>query len=543
MSNRLPGLSSLGYGFNIDGRFSDQSKLFQLFQVEEGEAATFSYTYPNGPTVEYTYPSNVDVTQINNFDGSSQIFAGREQFSQHFEAEANMNLKVGDRLVGFTGQFGASYSNTQSSDSEYWFGLYQDNAWLWEVDLPSPGPANLLQSVLDDPVYQNVPDEWIEGDLENNALFYRFFAKYGTYFIRSVTTGGRLYYNVIVERSAYSSTSEMSAQLDAEFKAYFVKTGAQAQAQWEQVSDQWMASRQVQMEVLGGTPEILQALTAPSRGENFNSVYKGWLDSLPIHPANVSFKLAPVSVAFEGAREAAVAKAMTVYLQSSVMVESRYQDTTIFVDGSYAQPSNGAPRAKYSGFQAAVVDEHMNVQLSKIYQAPWEEIASEYAVLYNQLLADLEPYQTSDYVIGFGTFGLQSLFFPPFELVQLLKSLGAGSGLMNWEGYANSGFYASELTQCNYALVGVPGSGQFSGFERFAVSHNVNTSSMTPGGFDGTSSFRTPASSVAVLARVHRELGFGPGTTTMALGPQSVWSSAEPSAETAPKPAAELVGA
>jgi len=58
--------------------------------------------------------------------GYSIFFAGRAEYSDYFEGQAGMNLSAGTRLVSFTGEFNASYSQATGSYDPRVAGLQVD---------------------------------------------------------------------------------------------------------------------------------------------------------------------------------------------------------------------------------------------------------------------------------------------------------------------------------------------------------------------------------------------------------------------------------
>ena len=198
--------------------------------------------------------------------------------------------------------------------------------------------------MLDDSVFQEVPKVF---DPVNNAyLFYRFFYKYGTHFVRSVDVGARLNYCVTAKRSFISEKTAIQSKLDAEVDAVFLSGSAEASANWSSAGKDWSQNRQVRIDVVGGDNARLAALR-PGYEQNYKTLFDQWVTTLATGPGTINFRLSPIEELFQGDQAEQVRRAALAYHDSQLQVVSERADSAILLNGMPAEMDIVGTRGDY----------------------------------------------------------------------------------------------------------------------------------------------------------------------------------------------------
>jgi hypothetical protein len=316
----IPGASSLGYGFDVFGRYSDSSKTRPLFNIVYDGKQTYN---------EYLVPQNVNVDNKRHNYGNATYVDSRKKIEEHFSA----NLKVSAKYGFFSGQFEASYSMTNKSDVNYQFGIVESFSQQYALDLKDRSENALADWVKNDPDYQNVPDKFTDS---NRLLFFRFFDKYGVYYMPRVVVGSRLYYSSQIKKEYKYSSVDAEAKLKLEYKAIF-SASMESKATWNQLGEEWASRREVKVDAIGGSNEMLNVLM-PGFGTNHETAYSAWLKSAEDKPAVIDFDLRPISEIFSSAKAVAVEEAMNAYLLHKLFLESKTGSCVIAFNGTPVLP-------------------------------------------------------------------------------------------------------------------------------------------------------------------------------------------------------------
>lgn len=454
MAQPIPGASVLGWGFDIFGSYGPDSKKSQLFLLPDSGQ---EWTY--GPTgVTYNLPQNVSVDELTDSSGTSYVFSTRSEFQEHFAAQAGVSAEYGV----FSGQFEASYSNTTTDESEYSYGIYQMYNWTWRLTLQDQSLSGLAPWVKSDPDYTSLPDTFND---DNAALFFRFFDKYGAFYVSGVTVGGRLYYSVAVLKSYTTNEREINAKLNLEYDAVF-SAEADSEARWEQATFNWTTNRVVSVRALGGSNEPLN-IVVPAYDDNFGELFSDWLEDVAQSPVAVDFQITPIWQLFSGAKAEALATAFEAYTQDRLYVESKPLSSVIIVGGNAVFPPVERPDMS-SGFQVCVLDRsNLEPIFNNFYsisrRAGWY---SDWPKMYDGMYEDLSNYLDSKYLFIFATWGMVGAFFPTEKVYGLMLSCGAETGLGGWEAVFDLQ-ESMNFKGVNYVLVGVPTRGPGTGFQTY----------------------------------------------------------------------------
>src|SRR6185369_1521026 len=119
--------------------------------------------------------------------------------------------------------------------------------------------------------------------------------------------------------------------LDLEYKAIF-QASAEAQANWQKVGETWSSQREVKVESVGGSNDMLNVLM-PGYGANHELVYQTWLKSAEQKPAVIDFDLKPISEIFSAQKAQAVAAAIEAYVRHKLFLESKTGSCLIAFNG------------------------------------------------------------------------------------------------------------------------------------------------------------------------------------------------------------------
>ncbi|MFP2959193.1 MAC/perforin domain-containing protein [Myxococcus sp. 1LA] len=449
-ANPIPGSSVVGWGFDIFGTYSTESKTQQLFAMRD-DGKQWSY---NG--TPYLVPDNVVVELVSQSEGESSLFESRSEVQTYFSAKAGIHGSYG----GFSGQFEASYDMCSKHDTAYTYGLYQMNFQAWRLDLQEVSQEALAPWVVSDPDWQ-VPESF---NPSTRSRFYRFFQKYGTHYVSSVSVGFRMYFSLAVERSYESNSQTISSKLDLEYKALFSDTKATAEATWKKVGQSWADNTLTSVSAQGGTSQLLDAIE-PGYLDNYQQLLSEWRVTAEQMPAAVDFKLRPIWLLFTGAQATALEEAYHGYLHERIYGEAKSDNALIMVRGKAQVPATPTP-PRTSGFQVCVLDRGtLEPVLNQYLPLQWEyEELDGYSAKAYQVL---EPYMGPEYLVVLATYGMLGYWFPRGALYQALLSIGAGGALKQWEAMSMDNDRNSYGV--NYLLVGTPTAGPGTGVEAISV--------------------------------------------------------------------------
>ena len=457
MAEYIPGAASLGYGFDVYGQYSDKSKKLPLFNMVYDGKQTYN---------DYLVPLNVNVDGIRRTYGDSTYVDNRKKIEEFFSS----NLKVSAKYGFFSGQFEASYSMSNKSDVSYQFGLVVSYSQLYALDLKDRSENALAEWVKNDPDYKNIPDQFTDN---NRLLFFRFFDKYGIYYMPRVVVGSRLYYSSMIKKEYKYTTTEAEAKLKLEYKAIF-SGSADAQATWKQVGESWSSQREVKIEAVGGSNEMLEVLM-PGYGANHEIAFNAWLKSAQQKPAVIDFDLKPVSEIFSAQKAAAVEAAINAYVLHKLFLESKTGSCLIAFNGEPILPPASGD-SKMLGYQLAAISRS---ELKPAFRRSYATFEYwRYESLYDQMLADIQPFNNPQYIIAFTAFTNFSQNAPTKPFADFLESCGAGWELDHWldTKASNKGIYSCcALCHINYVFVGIPGSAKGTQPERFRRAGSCDT--------------------------------------------------------------------
>ena len=455
MVNLTPGNSYLGKGFNGFGAFdaSATENMLSFFDTSVGSGRMWEDPY-SGNT--YELPENVNVLPVSESSLGYQSFRTRSDVSEFFSLKAGVAVDY----LAFSGAFTADFQQIEKSVSDNQFGMGYACATGFELSLNKPVAEFLSETVLNDPDYKNMPDTFTE---ETRYLFFQFFERYGTHFVRSVQMGGRLSYSLSIAKSFNFSETQFKANLEAEYDAVW-QAKANAETKWKQLSKVWVDNRQVSIHAIGGDYNILQNLGKPNFGQNFHSSYESWLKSLNTQPGPMGFTLMGVENLFSGDKYNAVKQASIAYTQAHLYMNVQNAvgnwpsgNASIILNGQSLSTPPQDPGITFIVLDRSVLQPIFQVDfpLPSVNQSKWPE--------YNLVQENIQGYEgRSDVIIAMMWWGVNSApydpsysggLFPTEPVYSFLRACGAGAGLDQWASCSTS----STKSWVSYAIVGVPG--------------------------------------------------------------------------------------
>ncbi len=481
----IPGGGSLGYGFDVFGKYSDSSKKLPLFNmVYDGKQ-----TYNN-----YLVPQNVNVDARRHNYGNSTYVDSRRKIEEHFSS----NLKVSAKYGFFSGQFEASYAMTNKSDVSYQFGIVESYSQQYALDLKDRSESALADWVKNDADYKNMPDQFTD---TNRILFFRFFDKYGIYYMPRVVVGSRLFYSSMVKKDYKYTSVDAEAKLKLEYKAIF-SSSVEAKATWNQVGESWATQREVKIDAIGGSNEMLNILM-PGYGANHEVAYNSWLKSAEQMPAVIDFDLKPISEIFSADKAAAVQQAINAYVLHKLFVESKTGSCLIAFNGApVIPPATGD--AGTLGYQLAAIN-RTTLKTEFVRSYATYDIWSKYEQLYDSMLTDIAPFNNRNYIIAFVAFSNFAQNAPTKNFTAFLESCGAGFQLGQWIDTKVSNTNLSRscaLCHTNYVFVGIPQSGRDKWYENFQRAGSCDTT--TPQWHDRDGWLDKPAAMASLMVDLYQ---------------------------------------
>ncbi|MEP6673654.1 MAG: MAC/perforin domain-containing protein [Ferruginibacter sp.] len=465
MATYIPGWDTLGYTFDIFGTYTDSSKRLPLFDVTFGDESYMDYLVPENASLN---------TAIKRHSADLRAFTSRQKVEERFSQKAGISGGYGF----FSAEFEATFKTSEQSDVSYDYALYESYSRQYSLSLKNATESGLAIWVKNDEDYQNIPDVFNE---ENRALFFRFFQKYGLYFVKAVEVGSRLYYCASVNKSEKSTTKDIEVKFAMEVNAVFSAKASSA-TEWNKIGQEWASNRIVKVIATGGSSSILN-MRVPDFGSNDEEALGKWLESAEKSPAIVDFVLKPISDIFSGKRATAVLAAIKDYQKHLMFIESKTGSCLIVVDNKEALPQPQG--SKFLGFQLVAVNRSsIRPEFKRSYTTyEWWSGLEE---TYNKMLVDIEKYNNDKYIILFTTFSCFARSAPNPAFAKFLQNCGADFGLKDWLDTKDSNTPAPpstmglscDLVHNNYVMVGIPGSAPGAAHETYTRTGSCDTGIM-----------------------------------------------------------------
>jgi MAC/Perforin domain len=464
----IPGATSLGRGFDIFGRVSNQDSL--LTPLIEMRSTDRSETVDG---VEFEIPLYANVDRNAHSEGKTQFFSTRRKFEEHFAAEANVTATYGL----FTAEFSAAYSSDRKVEESNNFALYDVMDTRYTLSLSDASINHIKEEIR--PAFETLPNEF---ERENCEVFWMFFSKYGTHYTTQVELGGRLFYYASIAKSYTSDAKTASAKMTAEYTGVFGGK-VEASAAWSQADEKWMENRQVSLKVTGGSSNVLSSLV-PTKGVNKGEIFQEWLQSIRSTPSVMRYKLRPISELAPPEKEQALRDAFGSFSGAKISAHAESKPawdgvSNIFVMGRPLVPQE--PTRNMPSIQVAVLD---CLTLQPLQDKRWYADVHPYTRTkspfnidryndnYNAIYESLKQYKASSHIVLFATSNITSWATPTSNLALFLQSCGAGKQLENWYALTRA---TADFSGINYVLIGSIGSGPNQGFEHCEMNRGTES--------------------------------------------------------------------
>jgi len=447
--NLVPGAEKLGFGYNIFGTYSFDNAIRPLFDL----GAPSPWSSPSGAT--FNLPANVTTPGGSKSSASAYAFSSMSEFSSYFQRSASVSGSIG----AFSASFSTSYSTEQQNSNAYSWALVESDVQAWEVGIEY-SPQILLGNVVTDPDWLKLPTQFNPSDRDNVLAFFRFFQKFGTHFISSVTAGGTLYYYFAVSTSSSYSSQQISMSASAEYHGLISSTSVEASQNWGQTASNWTQNRQSHAVTVPATAGIVDWVNPLYGTYDQGGNFAAWKNAVATNPSRTKFTLTPIWMLFSGDQWSALQLAYAAYASNRVTIDAwtGYMYDTILVNGTPYLPPGGFPSGPQpKGWHLVVLDsETLTPHLNRFYPAGEIEQPNWPDPMYDQMSADMGPYVgNKDYMLVAATSGINDGASPNDQFYGILKSFGGGAAIDRWYGNNEHGCAGGNDA---YALVGLGGS-------------------------------------------------------------------------------------
>src|SRR3954464_9096664 len=120
----LPGIGSLGQGFDIFGRYDDSSLKVPLFDFDvdvDGEDSASEIVVP-GTGKTFLLPFNTQPNFASNPARSTAVvFSSKKEYVEHLEVKANVKASY----KAFTGAFSFAFNVDRKEESNFSYAVYE----------------------------------------------------------------------------------------------------------------------------------------------------------------------------------------------------------------------------------------------------------------------------------------------------------------------------------------------------------------------------------------------------------------------------------
>jgi len=440
----LPGAEMLGYGFNIFGDYSFDSALRPLLTL----GTPSPWNAPSGKV--YALPANVNTPGGSHSSAQASTFASSQEFNSYFQASASVSGSVG----AFGGSFSASYSLDQQNNRDFSWALVESDFYAWNVQMQYSAQI-VRPDVLSDSDWSNLPQTFDSTDPNNVLAFYRFFQKFGTHFISSVSAGGTLYYYYSVSQSAQYTGSQISLSASAEYQALISSSQVQASGYWSQTAGGWTSNRQSHAETSPATTGVVNWVDPPAGSYDSNNSFAQWQDQVLNFPTRSDFSLTPIWALFSGSQFTALQQAYAAYANNRISVEvGMGHQATIIVNGLPIAPDNGYPPSGQPAWQIVVLDPRTLVtRLSRQYLVP---LGPDLDSSYDKMVADVTPsLNGNQHILLAATSFMDLNSSPTTPWYAIVKSSGGGPGLDSWYASNDHNCVPYPVDTALYGLIGM----------------------------------------------------------------------------------------
>ncbi|AEI42788.1 hypothetical protein PM3016_3694 [Paenibacillus mucilaginosus 3016] len=464
--------NALAQGMNIYGT-RDTSSFIKLL-VTPSKAPNKTVTFLGK---DYQIPSYVNLLENTETYYDAGAYNSREEVQNSLGAHVGISGKYG----AFSGEMEADYSQAYHKNSQFDYAyrnFYTQVATLQYQYDPQYLSSEFLSRLSDLPY---------ESDTDNLDIFSEFFNDFGVFFTSKVVLGGTLQFYISVDKQSQTSTNEISAMVKAQYEALFSSGSLDANIK---ISDAWKrysTNSNSTLKATGGDPEKISRIVMidtfePSK-ETVEAFHE-WVSSIASDPAIIDFSLEGIWQICGDKRQAVQSAwekysdimhpRMTIRTSSQVIeypIEIEPVTPSIYI-GSQSFKPNDTP-ASPAGFQVLILSGSniSEVIFNKYYAIPpvqyWYLPSLE---VWDDFVKDVQgKHDSSNNILILVTFGLDLGMTPSSDAIDVLRSAGAGSGLVKWVKGCSPPSQAPTPSWVSYpamySLTGIFGNGPDTGVE------------------------------------------------------------------------------
>lgn len=252
-----PGMDIIGFGYDIFGKFADNSskKPFQIFKFgadEQKRIGSSVYLVPSGVMLD-----NIGKKEKTVVSGSSQ-----RDYAKSFGASVGVDI---DALT-FGASVNAAFSNSWGGSERQYFQTIRDANRTWRVSIDQRVD---LKTILDPQAAKDI----------NSMDPAKLFQLYGTHVIVSAYLGGRADYTSITKITQEYSEQEISLAASLSY----TRVSANASTNYSQKQNNIISNTKTTLIVTGGNSEYASDIN------NFEA-YKLWADGIRSLPVLCDFE-------------------------------------------------------------------------------------------------------------------------------------------------------------------------------------------------------------------------------------------------------------
>ncbi|MEU9079949.1 MAC/perforin domain-containing protein [Kitasatospora sp. NPDC048538] len=463
---------AIGQGFNVYGTYDAYGLTRPLANPAKAQTHTFVL---NGN--EYQVPDYVEGVESHDSEILKIVGEDREDIQEQISAHAGLSASYG----AFSGEVKADFDFSRKSSTESYYCYWRQALRMALLETnPDAAKAALSDDFVRD--VEKLPAGFTEA---TRSTFYTFFARYGPFYVRSATLGGRLTLCNQVAKSEHLTSITLKAALSAHFNK--VATGSvdaamEASATWKAYRQESVAS----IRCMGGDQVLISKLGGLdpwTGGKESAELVSQWTESLAVQPALFDFKLAGIwELVDDPDRAQAVQDAWQGYsrvMRPSARIgswsrelhwpdvdRSRPRPPVVVVNGTAVEPD--APPDSPAGVQLVVLSGSDplaadGIRLDRYYSLRRERVWFDaYVDLWKQVATDIKAHQKAGDVVLLVTYGWSSNMPPTDDAVRQLRTAGSGKVLDHWIDTCDPGSQSGNSVSwmehpCVFTFVGVFG--------------------------------------------------------------------------------------
>lgn len=256
--------------------------------------------------------------------------------------------------------------------------------------------------------------------------FYRFFDLFGTDVVTSITLGGNLYFQTLVEKSKVTDLEKIKIELEAEYGMFFTADGS--------IDDtverkQYMESRIAAVTTEGGENSIFSDILFKKPAKYTDKV-KAWTISAKSNPVIVGREVKPIHAFIADAeRRIATETALGHYLGRYLSVHSTWRYSSLTVGSvTRAEPAAGADTRP--GIRVRVLDRKTLQGREEYFTAPAiGSAASDIEQFWDGFRSSVKGMGLANAIVLLATqfWPRESRYCPPDQVIDFLNRECGGS--------------------------------------------------------------------------------------------------------------------